>query len=154
MSVLHTSIEELSTASVQITSHAIPKPARGSCLRLCNHFLKKIYHKNETPWEAKGQGNLLMHEEMELELLLLCLIRNNCPCWHVTFRARALPTMFRGISVMGICPCTQMLDFNLGGSCPTNVRGNGNRSEAPEGHCLRPSKFLVPVLSWLFSRKP
>lgn len=95
----------------------------------------------QTPQEAKGQGNLLMHEEIELELLLWCFVWNNCPCWHVS------STVSCGISVVGICPCTQMLDFNLGGSCPTNVRRNGNRSEAPDGHCLLLSKFSVPAFS-------
>lgn len=49
----------------------------------------------QTLWEAKGQGNLLMHEEIELELLLWCLVWNNCPCWHVSFRARAWPSVPR-----------------------------------------------------------
>lgn len=78
------------------------------------------------------------HKEIELEMILWYLVRNNCPCWqHLGART----------GVMGTCLCTQMLDFSLGGSCPTNVRGNGNRSEAPDGHCLLPLKFLVPVLS-------
>lgn len=46
----------------------------------------------QTLWEAKGHGNLLLHEEIELELLLWSLVWNNCPCWHVSFRARAWPT--------------------------------------------------------------
>lgn len=128
--------------------HSHPQASWGPVLEVVQPFFKKSFTiKMQTLQEAKGQGNLLMHEEIELELLLWCLVRNNCSCWHVSSTPKAWPTVSHGISVVGTCHCTQMLDFNLGGSCLTNVRRNGSRSEAPDGHCLLPSKFLVPALS-------
>lgn len=96
----------------------------------------------QTSRKAKGQGNLLMHEEIELELLLWCLVQNNCCCWHVSSRARACP-----MGSLWWGPVLAPRYFNLEGSCPTSVRGNGNRKEAADGHCLLLSKFLIPVLS-------